>query len=97
VEDAQHVAEIRPIGITAIVSTVREELKKQYESAPLVSLLVLWLRRNMGINNEGKLGTLVRRPIAPGTTPKRGKFESWEGRAISWYLKRRCPDKPNPA
>jgi hypothetical protein len=93
VEDGQHVVEIRPIGIRAINAEVREELRKQYDLAPMMSLMVLWLRRNVG--KEGRLGTLSFKPVAPGKTqPEKGDFDPWEKKAISFYLHRRCPDEP---
>lgn len=93
VEDNQNVVEIRPIGIRAINAEVREELRKQYESAPLMSLMVLWLRRNVG--KEGRLGILSFKPAAPGKTkPEKEDHDPWEKKAISFYLHRRCPDEP---
>jgi hypothetical protein len=93
VEDGQHVVEIRPIGIRAIVPEVREELRKQYDSAPLVSLMVLWMRRNVG--KEGKMGVLAFHPVAPGERARQEhEYKPWESKAISWYLQRRCPDDP---
>jgi hypothetical protein len=88
-----HVVEIRPIGIRAIVPEVREELRKQYDSAPLVSLMVLWMRRSVG--KEGKMGVLAFHPVAPGEkAPQEHEYKPWESKAISWYLQRRCPDGP---
>lgn len=72
---------------------MREELRKQYDSAPLMSLMVLWMRRSVG--KEGKLGILSFHPVAPGEkSPTKGDYEPWEKKAISFYLHRRVPDKP---
>src|ERR1019366_7156257 len=76
-----HVVEIRPIVIRAIVPEVREELRKQHDSAPLVSLMVLWMRRSVG--KEGKMGVLAFHPVAPGEkAPQEHEYKPWESKAI---------------
>lgn len=92
VEDNQHVVEIRPIGIRGIGDQVKQELRKQYELAPLMSLMVLWLNPKVG--KEGKLGTMSFKPVPPGkNAPAKGDFDSWEKKAIGFYLQRRSPKK----
>ena len=44
VEDNQHVAQIRPVGITGLDDEVEAVLRQQFEMVPVLSLLVLWSR-----------------------------------------------------
>jgi hypothetical protein len=91
-EDDHYVVAIRPILIQAINAEVREELRKQYELVPLMSLMVLWLRRN--VDKEGKLGVLSFKRVARGKgKPGNEDYDPWEMEAISLYLHRRCPDE----
>jgi hypothetical protein len=85
VRDGQNVAQIRPIGIYSIDDDVKAELKKQHDVAPLLSLLVLWRRRNATQTDpEGKLGILQFRPVGLAEND----YEPWEREAISYYLHR---------
>ena len=60
VEDNQHVAQIRAVGINGISEEIQESLRQQYETSPLISLLVLWTRRS-----AQKLGILKFCPVTP--------------------------------
>jgi hypothetical protein len=44
VEDNQHVAQIRPVGISGLSDETEQVLKQQFDLAPILSLPVLWSR-----------------------------------------------------
>jgi len=84
VEENQHVAQIRAVGITGIDQETQEVLKEQYEMAPLISILILWMRPS-----SEKLGILQFRAVTPDEpTPKAGEYQDWEKQAISAYIDR---------
>ncbi|MGA2167476.1 MAG: hypothetical protein ABSG62_04650, partial [Terracidiphilus sp.] len=84
VEDNQHVAQIRAVGVTGISHETQEVLREQYDMAPLISLMVLWIRPS-----AEKLGILKFQPIALGNPPpKTAEYEDWEKKAIGSYIHR---------
>lgn len=83
VEDNQHVAQIRAVGITGISDEMEDTLKEQYEMSPLISLLVLWTRPS-----TEKLGILKFYPVTPDNPDPTPNYEDWEKRAISAYMVR---------
>ena len=91
VEDGQHVAQTRLIGIRAINDEVKEKLREVYEAPePLISLMVLWMR---SAATGKKMGMLKFHPVRPGQpTPKKADYETWEKLAISDYVRRRIPN-----
>jgi len=83
VEDNQHVAQIRAVGITGISDEMQESLRQQYEMSSLISLLVLWTRRS-----TQKLGILKFCPVTPDNPDPTPDYEDWEKRAVSAYMER---------
>jgi len=83
VEDNQHVAQIRAVGIAGISDEIQESLRQQYEMSPLISLLVLWTRRS-----TQKLGILKFYPVTPDNPDPTPDYEDWEKRAVSAYMER---------
>jgi hypothetical protein len=62
VEDNQHVAQIRVVGVNGISEEIQESLRQQYETSPLISLLVLWTvvaTRKCRINCNETLSPLI--------------------------------------
>jgi hypothetical protein len=90
VEGGQRVAQTRLIGIRAINDEMKDELRKAYEAAPLISLMVLWMR---SAATGKKMGMLKFQPVPPGQpAPKEADYETWEKLAISDYVRRRIPN-----
>jgi hypothetical protein len=83
VEDNQHVAQIRVVGVNGISEEIQESLRQQYETSPLISLLVLWTRRS-----PQKLGILKFCPVTPDNPDPTPDYEDWEKRAVSAYMER---------
>jgi hypothetical protein len=90
VEDGQNVAQTRLIGVRAINDGAKEELRRAYESQPLISLMVFWMR---AAPTGKKMGMLKFQPVQPGKpAPTDADYETWEKLAISDYVRRRIPD-----
>jgi hypothetical protein len=84
VEDGQHVAQIRAIGIEGIDSESQAVLSEQFDMSPLISTLVLWTRKS-----TEKLGILKFHPVtADNPAPEAGEYQDWEKKAIGAYLHR---------
>jgi hypothetical protein len=83
VEDNQHIAQIRAVGINGMSDETHDALREQYEMFPLISLMVLWTRRS-----TQKLGILKFYPITPDNPYPAPDYEDWEKRAIGAYMGR---------
>jgi hypothetical protein len=84
VEDNQHVAEIRWLGLNSIGEENREKLRGEYDKAPMLSLMVLWLRPS-----AERLGVANFPPIIPGQPlPQKGAYTQWEKTSIAAYMRR---------
>lgn len=83
VEDNQHIAQIRAVGINGMSDETQDALREQYEMFPLISLMVLWTRRS-----TQKLGILKFYPITPDNPYPAPDYEDWEKRAIGAYMGR---------
>jgi hypothetical protein len=83
VENNQHVAQIRPVGISGLSDETEEVLKQQFGSAPVLSLLVLWSRPRVE-----KLGILKFWRANPEHPIPETDHEEWEQTAIRDYLDR---------
>lgn len=83
VEDNQHVAQIRPVGISGLSDETEEVLKQQFDSAPVLSLLVLWSRPRVD-----KLGILKFWRANPEDLVPQTDYEEWEQTAIRDYMDR---------
>lgn len=68
---------VRELGIPALDDGVVKELKKQYDKAPLLSLMILWRK-------QGKVGILKFKSV-----DEADGYEEWEEDAITNYANRR--------
>ncbi len=77
------VGEIWPIEIHSFNEETGAFLKQAYNKSPVMSILVLWTRYG-----AGKLGILRLEPVRADDTSMDDKYEEWERKAISAYLRR---------
>jgi hypothetical protein len=83
IEDNQHVAQIRPVGISGLSDETEQVLKQHFDLTPILSLLVLWSRPRVE-----KLGILkFWRANSENPVPKTD-YEEWEQIAIRDYMDR---------
>ena len=83
VEDNQHVALIRPVGISGLSDETKQVLKQQFDLAPILSLLVLWSRPG-----TEKLGILKFWRVNTEDPVPKMDYEEWEQTAIRDYMDR---------
>ena len=83
VEDNQHVAQIRPVGISGLSDETEQVLKQQFDLAPIFSLLVLWSRPR-----GEKLGILKFWPANSEDPVPKTDYLEWEQVAIRDYMDR---------
>ena len=81
VVDGMAKAEARPIEIHVFDEETRAFVKRVFDSAPVLSILVLWTRYG-----AGKLGILRLKPL-PEDRSTKVEYEEWEGKAIAAYLR----------
>lgn len=84
IEDGKWKAEVRSFAIHTFDAESEAALKQEFDSVPVLSILILWTRYG-----TGKLGIVRFKPTSESASLENDAYDDWEGVVISAYIHRR--------